>query len=306
MKLAIIGLGVISAYYVAAIRSEPECRLAAVCDLLPEKLEEFARQGCAVYTDYRDLLRADVDAVIVNLPNDLHFAVCEAALTAGKHVCCEKPLALTVEQASRLTSLATERGLVLLTAFHRRYNDNVVHAKRVLQAAPPPRAVRIDYLERIEEHCGRDAWYLDPARCGGGCVADNGPNVFDTLIELLGPLSMRTAQVTRDPDGVDVKAQIRLTASHDVDVEVNLDWAFGDGEKKTIAVEWGDRPALAVDMLAGFPRFKSSLEHEYVHVLRDFLQRASHGLDGPERGLEIARLIAAVYSADAARRGGLV
>jgi predicted dehydrogenase len=169
IRVGITGLGVIGTYYRKAVADHPGTSLVAVCDLRPELLGDAP----ARYTDHRRMLaEADLDAVVVTVPNDTHHAVCRDALDAGVAVCVEKPLATTLADARDLD----RRGRApLFTAFHRRYNDNYRALRSTLATdGATPVHVVVRYLERIEDHVGVDAWYLEPDRCGGGCVADNG------------------------------------------------------------------------------------------------------------------------------------
>ncbi|HET9644173.1 MAG TPA: Gfo/Idh/MocA family oxidoreductase, partial [Burkholderiaceae bacterium] len=151
LRTAIIGMGVISHYYVAAFEQVEECDLVAVCDLDPAKLDAHRAAGRRCTADYRELLAAPgIDAVVVNLPNSLHAQVCREALEAGKHLCCEKPLTLDLQEASALQSLAMQRRLTLLTAFHRRYNHHVIEAK-LRDAFKDAVSITAHYDERIED-----------------------------------------------------------------------------------------------------------------------------------------------------------
>jgi predicted dehydrogenase len=239
-----------------------------------------------------------VDAVVVNLPNDLHAEACAAALESGKHVCCEKPLTLRTADARALAALAARRGLTLFTAFHRRYNRNVLALWRRLQgrgAGPGAiRSVQVRYFEHIREHCGADAWYLDPRRCGGGVIADNGPNALDLVRLFLGDVEIERAEVEHSAQGVDIRARIECRARRgDATATVLLDWEYGRGELKDVAVTTADERVDRADMLEGFPAFKSSLDHEYVAILDDFLDhvrgRRELSETGPD-GVEVVRL----------------
>src|SRR5262249_26789265 len=159
---------------------------------------------------------------------DVHAHVCWDALEAGLAVCVEQPLALTVADAMMLVRSARRHGLPLYTAFHRRYNDNLAALLAELPARPPVESVTVRYLERIEEHAGPDGWCPDPARCGGGCVADSGPNAFDLVRVVLGNaahLTVRDAVITRDDRGVDRQAVIFLDSDTGVRATVELDWS---------------------------------------------------------------------------------
>lgn len=297
LRLGLVGLGVIARFYLAAIERAPQVELAAVCDRRADRLDGFAARGVRLYDDWREIVcGADIDAVAITLPNDLHATVAIAAAQAGKHVCCEKPLAITVADAEEVARDARAGAVTLFTAFHRRYNDHLRRARAAIAPARPVRA-HVDYLESIDEHAGPDRWYLDPARCGGGCLADNGPNAFDSARALLGPLHVREARVRTDADtGVDVGASVELVSDAGAHASVELAWDYA-GERKAIGVELDDGRSLDVDFLDGFPAFKSSLFHEYVGVLDDFRRCVETGAGRAEEGVEIARLIADAYAA---------
>ncbi|WP_158102588.1 Gfo/Idh/MocA family protein [Lentzea kentuckyensis] len=294
LRFAVIGLGAISRFYLRALSLNSDVELTVVCDRRPEK-QELAPAGARFVTDYREVLDSgDVDAVIVTLPNDLHRPVCEEALLAGKHVCCEKPLATDPEQARELTELAAVRGRTLLTSFHRRYNSNVIQLRDRMRVLPAPSSFTLTYREKIEEHCGDDTWYLDPDRCGGGCVMDNGPNAFDTLLFLLGDVSVRSSEIERDARGIDLRAVIGLETAAGGRGTVELDWAYDRGEDKAVTVGW-DGGRESADMLGGFTEFKSSLHHEYEALVDEFARTVAGATVRQDTGHRVAQLVADAY-----------
>jgi predicted dehydrogenase len=294
VRLGVVGLGVIGRHYVAAIAAVPGAELAAVCDRRPDALRALGAQVPG-FTGYRSMFgAAGLDAVVVTVPNDAHADVCAAALHAGLAVCVEKPLALTLADGLELVRLAQRHSLPLHTAFHRRHNDNLATLLAGPAAGPPVASVTVRYLERIEDHVGPDAWYLDPARCGGGCVADNGPNAFDLVRAVLGDaahLTVRDVVITRDGRGVDRQATIGLDADTGVPATVELDWSH-PGEVKDVRVRFADGTTRHADLLAGFPGFKGSLRHEYVGVVRGFLADPS-----TEGGVAALTLVDEAYRA---------
>ncbi|MEV4644403.1 Gfo/Idh/MocA family oxidoreductase [Saccharopolyspora sp. NPDC049357] len=294
-RVAVVGLGAISAYYLAAIETSPEWRLSAVCDVRPEKLRGFP-PDVRVFQDHRELFgRVELDGVIVCAPNDVHAEVCRDALRHGVAVCVEKPLAVALDDARELVGLSTRLGVPLLTSFHRRYNDNVLRLRSEVAARGPVSAMRVRYLERIEDHIGGDTWYLDPVRCGGGCVADNGPNAFDLVRLFLGDVDLAHA-VIKEERGTDRQAVVELESASGVPAVVELDWSH-PGETKDVEVLLADGTRLRADMLAGHPGFKDSLWHEYCGVLDAFA--STTGADpGGQAALE---LVHAVYREQEAR-----
>ncbi len=294
LKIGIIGNGVIARYYLAAIKQNSNIRLVSVCDTNPKKLLEFSDEiGC--YTDYHDMLNAGfLDAVIINVSNDQHYQICKDVMNANLHVCCEKPLTTQLSQAKELSEIARINNVVLFTAFHRRYNKNFLELKQKINTKSIAK-LTVNYLENITDHIGNDPWYLQPNKCGGGCIIDNGSNAFDIVVNLIGPVAIEKSHIEWD-DKIDIRAQITLFSQQTYGVEVNLDWRYKLGEKKDAYIFMEDGQIFYFDMLKDFPEFKSSLFHEYESVLYDFVQKTKQGQCFGEEGLAIAELVENCYS----------
>ncbi|POX49318.1 gfo/Idh/MocA family oxidoreductase [Streptomyces sp. Ru71] len=296
LRLGVIGLGAISPYYLAAAERLPGWEVGAVCDTRAEALEQYPGRGTR-FRDHRTLLsEARPDALVVAVPNHAHLAVCRDALVAGVPVCVEKPLALTAAEGRLLVDLARRRDVALMTAFHRRYNT-AVRELALRAAGRKAVAVRVRYLERIEEHLGGEDWYLDPARCGGGCVADNGPNALDLVRLLLGEVTVTGCDIRRDGCGTDRQAVIRLHGPAASTASVELDWSY-PGELKDVEVELADGEILRADMLAGHQGFKASLWHEYEEILTEFasfVDRKARPGEGAHGGLPALELVEEAY-----------
>ncbi|MHC2303165.1 Gfo/Idh/MocA family protein [Rhizobium mongolense] len=298
IRVGIAGLGVISHYYLAALTRSNSLRLTAVCDSSEAKLDGFGRRHeVEQFADYTALMRAEcVDAVIVNLPNNLHFDACKLALAASKHVCCEKPLVMGELESRRLISLAVRHQRILFTAFHRRYNRHVkdVGSLRTTDNGGIA-AVSIYYKEDIRQHAGNDSWYLDPAACGGGCIADNGPNAFDLAMHIVGDIDLFAASAEFDDCGIDIAATIELRSQTGLPVHIYLDWAYPNGEDKRIVLSNSDGTSREIDLLNGFPKFKSSLYHEYVGILEHFAHHVANRSTVNYSSAACVRLVSKTY-----------
>ncbi|GHC82177.1 hypothetical protein GCM10007079_22870 [Nocardiopsis terrae] len=292
LRVGVVGLGVIARFHLAALAASPDWDLVAVCDLDPARALE-PRPGVTGYTDHtRMLAEAGLDAVVVTAPNDTHARICADALTAGAAVCVEKPLALDLAEGEALAALARERGVPLTTAFHRRHNSEFA-ALRERIGGRTVTEVTVRYLERIEEHAGSDTWYLDPERCGGGCVADNGPNAFNLVEALLGRAEVTGARVGYDEAGVDRWADVTMVSGR-ARARVLLDWSH-PGERKDVEVRAADGRVWTADLLSGRPAFKESLWHEYEGIAAEFARRARRAGAVGEDGVSELRLVGEVY-----------
>ncbi|MFW6257308.1 MAG: Gfo/Idh/MocA family protein, partial [Prolixibacteraceae bacterium] len=123
VKVGVAGLGFIGPAHIEALRRIPGIEVVAVSESSEELAKEKAQQlGMEKYHgNFEDLLKQEIDCVHICTPNNLHYKMSKAALLAGKHVVCEKPLATTVNEGKELVELAKEKGLVHAVHFNIRY-----------------------------------------------------------------------------------------------------------------------------------------------------------------------------------------
>ena len=141
------------------------------------------------YADYREMARVEaqredgIDAVVVVTPNHLHAPVTTAFLEAGIHVICDKPLAMSLEEALQMQALAQSTGKLLAVTYTYSGYAMVRHAKEMVAAGElgEVRFVHVEYVqdwlaEPVEQQGNKQAeWRTDPARTGpGGCLGDIG------------------------------------------------------------------------------------------------------------------------------------
>lgn len=138
MRFGIIGCGSIAANsFAPSLVHSDKLDLVAVCRRDEDKARAFAERfgGCAYHTSAADLLANDaVEAVVISTPSDTHCEYTLAAAAAGKHVLCEKPMALDRHEARRMIDACREAGVTLGVAYRRRLFPQVVEAKRQLAA----------------------------------------------------------------------------------------------------------------------------------------------------------------------------
>jgi len=152
------------------------------------RADAFAAQHGAkrAYTDYADLLRdREVDIVYISTPNAQHAEQALAAARAGKHVLCEKPLALSVGDARRMVDAFEAAGLKLGTHFQTRHHTAFAETKRLLQQ----RAIGDVILIQIEVSSGVNqfrSWRADPQLAGLGSINNIAVHPFDLVRYLLG------------------------------------------------------------------------------------------------------------------------
>jgi predicted dehydrogenase len=137
VRIGVVGLGYWGPNIVRALHEVEGAEVSWICDAVPERLLPMRRRFPAVRATTRfERLLADpnLDAVAIATPVSTHFDLAAAALEAGKHVFVEKPLASSSDAATRLASLAEERGLVLMPGHTFLYSPPVNHVRELIQS----------------------------------------------------------------------------------------------------------------------------------------------------------------------------
>jgi 1,5-anhydro-D-fructose reductase (1,5-anhydro-D-mannitol-forming) len=183
----VIGVGDITTRRVIpAIRAEPRSNLYGVVSRDRAKGKKFADR---VWTDLAEALRDPaVGAVYVATPVFLHAPQSIAALRAGKHVLCEKPVAMNYSEAAQMVSAAQEAGKTLGIAYYRRMYPKLQRARDLLAqgAIGRPVLAEINCHDWFQAEDGRRSWLLNPKESGGGPLYDIASHRIDVLNFLFG------------------------------------------------------------------------------------------------------------------------
>ncbi|HLJ54957.1 MAG TPA: Gfo/Idh/MocA family oxidoreductase [Chthonomonadaceae bacterium] len=211
-----VGFGFIGKVHAHAHRALPlffdpppaDTRLAGVCTTSEASAAKAASQAGFPFhtTDLAALLaRPDIDMVHVCAPNDAHFEAVRAALVAGKHVYCDKPLARTVSEAEQLAEFAAGSDRLCAVTFNYRFVPAVLRAAQLIGSGflGDLLSFRAAYLHAGYVDPARPfSWRTDFARSGGGAIMDLGAHVIDLMRFLLAdrgvPRAGELAEVSAD------------------------------------------------------------------------------------------------------------
>ncbi|MGA2762612.1 MAG: Gfo/Idh/MocA family oxidoreductase [Spirochaetia bacterium] len=195
IAVGVIGTGFIGPAHVEALRRLPNAEVVALADI-DETTARVKAESLGVaqsYGDYRKLLaRDDVRVVHICTPNHLHFEMSKKALEAGKHVVCEKPLAVEAREAAELVELAARKGLVNAVHFNVRYYPLMRQVKVMAQKREIGDifSVHGGYLQDWLYYPTDYNWRLEPKLSGKSrAVADIGSHWMD-LIEYVSGLKI--------------------------------------------------------------------------------------------------------------------
>ena len=139
IKWGVIGCGGIAdGKHLPSLKALDNVEVVAFCDIVREKAEElrekYGTPEAAVYVDYKELLKDEaIETVHVCTPNRSHSFITVDALHAGKHVICEKPMAINAVEAKKMLDAAKETGKILTIGYQNRYRQDSLYLKRVCE-----------------------------------------------------------------------------------------------------------------------------------------------------------------------------
>ncbi len=181
MDVAIIGCGRQGNRRARAIK---ECgdKIIIAVDIVPEAAKAIAKEyGCEISDDWKSVIwDKRVEAVLVCTPNDTHASIAIAALKAGKHVLCEKPLARNPKEAQTILDAAKKSRAMLKCGFNHRHHPAVMAAKKHIESGGVGKLL---FMRCRYGMTGRNdyekEWRADLSICGGGPMMDQGQHVVD-------------------------------------------------------------------------------------------------------------------------------
>ena len=190
-RVGIIGCGGIATKkHMPSLKKVKNCEMVAFCDVVKERAEESAKEfgieGAKVYTDYKELLRDEsIDVVHVCTPNRSHSFITVDALEAGKHVMCEKPMAINSAEAKKMLDAANRTGKLLTIGYQGRFRSD----SRYLKAEAEADVFGDIYYAKATALRRRavPTWgvFLNEEEQGGGPLIDIGTHALDLTLWIM-------------------------------------------------------------------------------------------------------------------------
>ncbi len=221
IRWGLIGCGDIAEKRVApAMRDLDGHTIRAVARGDASRVHDFAARfsaGKAYATAEEVIADPEVNAVYLATPVDLHLPHTLAAARAGKHVLCEKPMALTTRECDTMIEACDKAGVLLGVAYYRRFYPAVTEIKRLLEANALGRPVlgrvlAAEYCTFPDDH--PFSWRLTKERGGGGPLMDFGSHRIDILLDILGPVTHVSAFTDRLSFQREVEDSALVTMRH--------------------------------------------------------------------------------------------
>ena len=242
IRIAVLGTGVIIRdFHLPILYRNPRVEVVAAANHRRESLERLAGSFSIsrIYTDFEELA-ADpkVDAVVIGLPNYLHLPVTKMMLTGGKHVLCEKPMAMSAEEAGQMRDLALESPGKLMIGHMWRFDHELMWLRKSIKTGSLGRIIKAKaWAVSIREGPDPAGWFAQKRFAGGGALADMGIHGVDILRYLLGdprPLrvSARAATLHEEIE-TDDTAEMLIEFEGGVTGIVEAGWyhSYADGQE---------------------------------------------------------------------------
>jgi len=191
--IGVVGCGVIGARRATVAANDPHCCVVIAADRDGSRAKDVAeRTGATAVTDWGEVVgHPAVDAIGVATTHDWLSTVSEAAIRAGKHVLCEKPMSRNRHEAEEVVAAARKSRCIVKVGFNHRYHPAV---QRAQQLAAGGRIGSLLFLRCRYGHGGRPGyereWRMDPALSGGGELLDQGIHAIDLFRWFLGDLQL--------------------------------------------------------------------------------------------------------------------
>jgi predicted dehydrogenase len=304
----------------------PEVEIVAIFDANEARAHEMAVQVRAphVYTNYRQMLvEANLDIVDICTPNLYHSEIAIAALEAGVHVICEKPDAVSPIEAQKMADAAAQSGKLLMSIRNNRFHPNVQFLKKFAQEGGLGDIYtgRCGWIRR-RGIPGNGGWFTTKGLSGGGPLIDLGVHFIDVALWVMGnpkPVAVRGATYRKFGDAqaegtfdvedlatgfirFDNGATLQIEFSWASNIEEEVNFVELRGTKSGASLRMGELSlfseinGLPVDMRPSHVNRKPSrMHHENINHFIDCLAGRAETIIRPEHGVDMIKILSAIY-----------
>lgn len=331
--IAVIGYGGMGKWHCREIATIDYLELLGIYDITEEKRKEAVENGIYAYDSMEELLADErVEIVTVAIPNQDHKPICIQAMEAGKHVVCEKPVALNHDELQEMIDVSEANHVVFTVHQNRRWDEGFRVIKKIYEEGTLGKVFRIE--SRVHGSRGIPGDWRNKKECGGGMVFDWGVHLLDQILQLV-PKKLESIYATLSyvtNEAVDDGFTVIMKFEDDVTVEVqvgtsnfvNLPRWYMLGENGSVIIQswhmdgkivmvsdWKNRDAVPVVTAAGLtktmaPRTSDTIkEYPLPRIesdVREFYQNLVNVIDGKETLLvthkevmKVMKLIEAVF-----------
>jgi predicted dehydrogenase len=311
IRIALIGCGGFGEFCLDAFRELDDVEITVCADTITQSADRLAdKYGAqALYDGMEVMNRDDVDLVHVATPPSSHHTLVLAALQAGKHVLCEKPLAMNTAEADEMLAAAEKAGKILPVNFVMRYNEVTAKLKEILDSGLMGQPLYATMTNcATDSKLGPEHWFWD-RDLSGGIFIEHGVHFFDLYRYLLGDGRVIASHTETRP-GTDQQDRVMCTLRHGPGAVSHHYHAFDqimpmDRTSHRIVCELGDlrlegwipleiRVDVAIDESGG-ESLRELLDGASLSTVEDFAEQRGHVM-GRGKEYQLAKRVAAAWS----------
>lgn len=282
LNVGLIGVGrIVEIVHLPLLAKKSDIKIIALYDKELSRCADIASKynipnAC---NKLNDLLALDIDLVIISTPNYLHAEQSIMALEAGKHVLCEKPMALNVKEAEYMIRVSEATGNKLLIGYNNRFRIEVLNLHKIIHSGQigKIREIRCGWL-RKNGIPGVGSWFTKKSFSGGGALIDIGSHIIDLALWLSGyprlkklTSKIENYKIHENKDAWYKPKENNISSENDIDVEtgVTIKAIFSDSIEMSMEFSWncdiqydrtyitviGDEGKAEIDTLFGLSPF---------------------------------------------------
>jgi predicted dehydrogenase len=326
VRVGIVGAGNITGHHLVGYRQTTDvAKVAAIADVDIERAKQIAEPlGAHPYADYNDMIdEADIDAVDICLPHHLHKEAIVRAAAAGKHILCEKPLCVSLDEADAVTDAVQRAGVTLMCAHNQLFLPTIKRAKEMIQEGKLGKVfgARTTDMFVLKVDAGRIGWRGRKATSGGGELIDTGYHPTYLLLHLVASeptevLAMLSKHRLTFLEGEDT-AHVLVRFADGTTGSILTGWAYeppGSTERFSVAGDegsiWSDGRSLFYKPTGGATTVVQEADAQepdtYAMEVVDFIACLREGrrpLNTEVEGVKVLKVILGAY--ESAERGAI-
>ncbi|MEH7112933.1 Gfo/Idh/MocA family oxidoreductase [Neobacillus niacini] len=295
LKVAVIGCGSIAKHrHLPEYHAHSGVEITAVCDIVRTRANEMAEKyNAKAYTSYEVLFANEkIDAVSVCLPNALHAPVSIAALNAGCHVLCEKPMATSREEADQMIDAAHTHNKKLMIAHNQRFVPSHVRARQLIENGEVGKiySFRTTFGHGGPEGWsadGKDSWFFKKEQAFIGAMGDLGVHKADLLRYLLGVEFVEVASFVetsaKENTDVDDNAVFILKTENGIIGTLAASWAYTASEDNSTVI-YGEKAILRLE---DDPNYSLIVQYRTGEVVRYELGKIQSNDEGGQKNTHV-------------------
>jgi UDP-N-acetylglucosamine 3-dehydrogenase len=289
IRIGIVGCGQMGRWHLESYKANAKVQVVACADIDQARARQLAETvGARAYESHRDMMaHENLDGVSLCTVPSTHRDIALDLLAGGIHVLCEKPLAISGEQAREMVAKAQEKNLLLLTAFKFRFFEEVAKARELIQKGSFGNIVNFRLMFGGYLHMA-GTWYARRELAGGGIIMDNGPHAADLIRYLLGEIQTVQASCSRH-QGIDVEdtAELTFTLANGGVGTADLSWSAAVPSRSYFEA-YGEDGAMLLDWDGLAYRYKTWTEWKRLRntsTLKDaFARQIDHFVAAIHKG----------------------